>query len=93
MKQETVEIIEIQGEYHLKPENEFYRLHTTHTIPKWLFDLYVERRRLLEDIKLRIKLKFHPVKDKRMRVKKNHTIIKENEIHHFDEDGTITIIN
>lgn len=60
-------------------------------IDKEFWEEYLYIRDAFMDINQQMKLRFTPFKDKPMRVEKNHVIIKENEIHHFDEDGTITI--
>ncbi len=91
---ELVEVIQIteDGEdvYFLKPSNPQYQFYKSQLVPKWLFNLYVEHREQLNNTRKRIRRYFVPLKDKPMRVERNH--VNEGEVHRFGSDGSVTVI-
>jgi hypothetical protein len=87
---EVIEIIE-DGEkvFHLKPQNDKYKFYPVRKIPADLFTRYIQERSQYRHTRGMIKRYFRLPKDKLMRVERNH--VKENEVHKFNDDGSITI--
>jgi hypothetical protein len=69
---EEVEIMKVDGAFHLATNHPDYEFHEKRKIPKWLWDAYNEIQPKAIDMRRRIERYFKAVKDKPMIVSKNH---------------------
>lgn len=95
MNEELIEVIKTveNGEehYHLRPASEKYQFYKSAKVPKTLFEEYLHHRGLMLDFRKQLRFYFKPLKEKPMRIEKNH--VNEGEVHKFNEDGSVTVID
>lgn len=89
-KQDEVEVTQKKEQareyYYLKVNKSS---HLTRKVPQELFNKYADARNEYLYYHQRIKEYFQEVKDAPLYVAKNH--VREDEVHHFNDDGSVTI--
>lgn len=90
----TVRIIKIGDDFHLASPNQ---IHNTAEAPESLYNDYLKARELQNSYRVEL-LSFFPVKDKPLRVEKNHhdydrITLEEGRVYRVNDDGTIKVIS
>jgi hypothetical protein len=92
MKPDTVEIMKYEERipiFHLASSNP---VTPKKEVPLFLYERYLKQREQFTDTLRRLERYFKPLRDKPMRIEKNHTVLKAGVRYHVEDDGSLTSI-